>query len=64
MEDKELEAIRQARLQQLKSNPNNSNSDNNDSELVDEGKRLDLARILEPSAYVQCILLAFLPVLK
>ena len=55
MEDKELEAIRQARLQQLKSNPNNSNSDNNDSELVDEGKRLDLARILEPSAYVQCI---------
>ena len=50
MEDKELEAIRQSRLQQLKQQGGNAPRDAEQSQAIDEGRHMDLARILEPQA--------------
>ena len=47
MADAELEAIRQARLQQLKQNQGGGDEKEGG---VDEGKRMDLARILSAEA--------------
>lgn len=47
MADAELEAIREARLQQLKQNQGGGDEKEG---AADEGKRMDLARILSPEA--------------
>lgn len=54
MGDQELEAIRQSRLQQLKQQ-GGGGSGGKDPEAAsanDEAKHMDLARILEPQAWV------------